>query len=163
MANIIISEAQAATLESEVAAILGILEALAAAGDSAVDCADLLRHYAGQIERIALMAGEAGLSGLQDAGLLFQEKLVELALCVRPLTADESPVLEEWPMLAISYLAAPGDPETSALLTAHLQNPVWNAPLPDEDAAILLELLQQSLPLTPEEPADPAKIGRAHV
>ena len=156
MANLIISEAQAATLESEVAAILGILEALAAAGDNAVDCADLLRRYAGQVEQIALMAGEAGLSGLQDAGLLFQEKLVELALCVRPLTADESQGLEEWPMLAISYLAAPGDPETSAMLTAHLQNPIWNAPLPDEDAAILLELLQQSPPLTPEEPADPA-------
>jgi len=71
LAHIIITEEQAATLEGEVAAILGILEALAAAGDSAVDCADLLRRYAGQIERIALMAGGAGLSGLQDAGLLF--------------------------------------------------------------------------------------------
>ena len=84
MANIIITEEQAATLESEVAAILGILEALAAAGDSAVDCADLLRRYAGQIEQIALVAGEAGLPGLQAVCGLFREQLAERALRIKP-------------------------------------------------------------------------------
>ena len=155
LAHLIITEEQAATLESEVAAILGILEALAAAGDSAVDCADLLRGYAGQIERIALAVDEAGLHGLHAVCGRFREQLAERALRVEPLTADESQGLEEWPMLAISYLMAPGDPESSAMLTAHLQNPIWSAPLPDADAAILLDLLQQSSPLTPEEPADP--------
>jgi chemosensory pili system protein ChpA (sensor histidine kinase/response regulator) len=138
-----VSEESIAALEAEVAQALGILESLPAENDSAdqEQVRAVIRRYIGQVERISLAASEAGLLGLQDTCLLFQENLTALDANARNLSDAERERLEEWPTLVIGYLMAPDDPQASEALLDHLQSPVWSMPLAVTEADVLRDLL----------------------
>ncbi|HRX69890.1 MAG: response regulator [Gammaproteobacteria bacterium] len=143
-----VSEESIAALEAEVAEALGILESLPAENDSAdqEQVRAVIRRYIGQVERISVAASEAGLLGLQDTCLLFQENLTVLDANARNLSDAERERLEEWPTLVIGYLMAPDDPQASEALLDHLQSPVWSMPLAVAEADVLRDLLTPTLP-----------------
>lgn len=120
----LVSEDQVAALEAEIAEILGILETLDEEG-----IAEGMRHYAEQLGRIGLMAGEMGLHGLQDVCRLFDQRLADLSRRGGPLSDPERERLEEWPLLAIAYLGDLHDPAGSEPLIDHLSSPDWATPL----------------------------------
>ena len=144
-----VSEESIAALEAEVAEALGILESLPAENDNAdqEQVRAVIRRYIGQVERIGLAASDAGLLGLQDTCLLFQENLTALDANARNLSDAERERLEEWPTLVIGYLMAPDDPQASEALLDHLQSPVWSMPLAGAEADVLRDLLTPTLPL----------------
>lgn len=131
-----VSEEQVAVLEAEVAGLLGILELLDENG-----AIEGIRCYAGQVERIGLMAGNAGFMGLRDVCLFFQEHLSNLDFRQQDMGDAVRERLEEWPILVIGYLGAPTDPQTSEPLIDHLCSPTWSTPLPETDAGVLRSML----------------------
>ncbi|MCB1821829.1 MAG: hypothetical protein KDI73_09665, partial [Candidatus Competibacteraceae bacterium] len=152
-----VSEESITVLEAEVAEALGILESLPAENDNAdqEQVRAVIRRYIGQVERIGLAASDAGLLGLQDTCLLFQETLTALDANARNLSDAERERLEEWPTLVIGYLMAPDDPQASEALLDHLQSPVWGMPLAAAEADVLRDLLTPTLP--PPLPALPGE------
>ena len=131
-----VSEEQVAVLEAEVAGLLGILELLDENG-----AIEGIRCYAGQVERIGLMAGNAGFMGLREVCLLFQEHLSDWDFHQQGMGDAVRERLEEWPILVIGYLGAPTDPQASEPLIDHLRSPAWSTPLPETDAGVLRSML----------------------
>ena len=101
-----------------------------------------LQRYLKELERLCDIAGERGYVGLQTACMVFQENVQ--ALLEHEIELDETMrgALGDWPELIRSYLEAPLSPDVSKLLTNHLQLPVWDEPLPQEDAEMISLLLQ---------------------
>jgi chemotaxis protein histidine kinase CheA/ActR/RegA family two-component response regulator len=140
-------------LVTQVAALVDILLETFAADDGStddvgsIDTTDIvaqgLERYARQVESIALMAESGALIGLAHVCRRYQVALEQLASCREALSESVRLALEEWPTLAMAYLEAPTDSEASAVLVAHLQNPVWALPLSVEDAELLRQLLVQ--------------------
>lgn len=140
----LVPEEDIAALEAEVAELLGILEMLPAVGDDRSDEEGVvagIRRYADQVERVGLAAGNAGFLGLRDVCLLFQENLANSDFRQQGLGDAMRERLEEWPILAIGYLGAPSDPQTSESLIDHLRSPVWNMTVSAEEARTLLDVL----------------------
>lgn len=140
----LVPEEDIAALEAEVAELLGILEMLPTVGDDGSDGESVvvgIRRYADQVERVGLAAGNAGFLGLRDVCLLFQENLANSDFRQQGLGDAMRERLEEWPILAIGYLGAPSDPQTSESLIDHLRSPVWNMTVSAEEARTLLDVL----------------------
>ena len=140
----LVPEEDIAALEAEVAELLGILEMLPAVGDDGSDGESVvagIRRYADQVERVGLAAGNAGFLGLRDVCLLFQENLANSDFRQQDLGDAMRERLEEWPILAIGYLGAPSDPQTSESLIDHLRSPVWNMTVSADEARTLLNVL----------------------
>ena len=140
----LVLEENIAALEAEVAELLGILEMLPTVGDDSSDRESVIagiRRYADQVERIGLAAGNTGFLGLRDVCLLFQENLANSDFRQQGLDDAMRERLEEWPILAIGYLGAPSDPQTSESLIDHLRSPVWNMTVSAEEARTLFDVL----------------------
>ncbi|MCP5458865.1 MAG: response regulator [Gammaproteobacteria bacterium] len=146
------SEGEAAqaqsTPETEVARLLIVLESLASSHDdtpATVTPEDMTR-YANQVERIGLTAGAQGQWGLQDVCLLLNMNLETLSARGEPLANVEfESLLATWPILAMDYLNAPADPETSQALVTHLQHSVWPTPLETDEARVLTSVLMSNV------------------
>lgn len=91
------------------------------------------------LESFGNLAGENNQLGLQDCSLLLQQQLQDIANN-GGLTEDQCVRLSDFPVLLESYLAE-HSPEHSNALLAILKADCWPAPLADEDADILRDML----------------------
>ena len=162
----LVSKEDIAALEAEVAELLGILEMLSTAGSDSSDGEAIvagIHCYAEQVERIGLMAGNAGFMGLRDVCLLFQEHLADLDFRQQGIGDAVRERLEEWPILVIGYLGAPTDPQASEPLIDHLHSPAWSIPLPEAEAGVLRGMLMYGAqaPDAAAEPMDEERAGIA--
>ncbi len=151
-------EEHAVVLESAIAQLLGVLELFPEedTSEAAVErTVDGLGRYSEQVAQIAHAASQAGLPGLQDICFLLQASLVSLATRGQVLEGAEREQLELWPALAMGYIADPGDVQARTLLVEYLQQPIWDIPLPADDAAVLLDLLGITMPAASESNAVP--------
>ena len=140
----LVPEEDIAALEAEVAELLGILEMLPAVDDDGSDEEGIvagIRRYADQVERVGLVAGNAGFLGLRDVCLLFQENLANSDFRQQGLGDVMRERLEEWPILAIGYLGDPSDLQSSESLIDHLRSPVWISPISAEESSALRDML----------------------
>ncbi|MCC7221456.1 MAG: hypothetical protein IT490_12100, partial [Candidatus Contendobacter sp.] len=140
----LVPEEDIAALEAEVAELLGILEMLPAVDDDGSDEEGIvagIRRYADQVERVGLVAGNAGFLGLRDVCLLFQENLANSDFRQQGLGDVMRERLEEWPILAIGYLGDPSDLQSSESLIEHLRSPVWISPISAEESSALRDML----------------------
>lgn len=81
-----------------------------------------LGKYINCIARIGMAAGATGFSGLRDACVIFQNYLRGLYGQNRILTAQERDVIEEWPILVMSYLSGNGDASSGEEIIRYLNN-----------------------------------------
>ena len=106
-----------------------------------VAASQYLDHYLDKLNRLCDMAGELKYAGLQNACWIYVENIQALCADDKQLDDRLSATLETWPELVLNYLALPGDLATGKALIDHLQLPVWNSPLPPQEAEILEILL----------------------
>ena len=88
-------------------AIDELMEAVASASatDSTETAQALLKRYIPLTQRIASLAAQCGLAGLHSVCALVETNLLLLQDDPRPLSAEESAMLEAWPMLLLGYAA----------------------------------------------------------
>ncbi len=104
---------------------------------------DFIARYSAQVERINNAAEAAGLLGLQNVGLLFQDALTRMGERDHALNDETRHLLEIWPALVLGYIESP-NPQTSLALVEHLQNPLWPEPLTPDDGQTMVDLLLQN-------------------
>uniref|UniRef100_UPI003D26EC2D hypothetical protein n=1 Tax=Methylophaga lonarensis TaxID=999151 RepID=UPI003D26EC2D len=118
-------------------------EALANLGLSIQACApgtsDNIPSVCQALETFGNLAGDNGFLGLQDCSLLLQQQLQDIA-DNGGLTEIQYTCLSGWPGLLESYLAERNSGNAEALLSC-LKTDCWPAPLTDDDAAILVDML----------------------
>ena len=130
------------SLESMLAALAASVEQnIPADGADAVLLADVLEQYVRQVAEISEAVDNTAFSALQDICMIMTSHLRELIESHRDIGAQEYELLEFWPVLIMTYVQAPTDPETIEPLLAHLQNPCWETPVPDDYAQLLRDLL----------------------
>lgn len=100
-----------------------------------------LKQYLEQLARFSNLAGELDCVGLQSACLVHQESIQTLLNQDKPLDAQLLAILEDWPRLIRSHLESPLDETVVKTIIGYLQLPVWNNPLPAEDAEMIDMLL----------------------
>ncbi|MEZ5582098.1 MAG: Hpt domain-containing protein [Candidatus Competibacteraceae bacterium] len=146
--------------EAEIALLISILESVPEQA-TAAETSEYIERYGQQVERIGIAAG-LQMPGLQDVCLLFQEALVGLRERGDVLNDMERELLESWPMLVMSYLESPTEPETCAALVNYLQSPVWPTPLTPQDAenlqSVLLPQHAESIPQLESEVETPGLV-----
>jgi len=132
-------------LRTEVAELINILMATFASDEIASDDMTIvalgIERYEQQVEQIATTAEIGDWLGLYNICVLYQATLVPLVSHPESLSEQVLMLLESWPSLVMSYLEAPGSPDTSSTLIEHLQDPAWMAPLQTDEAEILKEIL----------------------
>ena len=111
--------------------LMALMPASSAAAENADAAAALLREYGDLVQRIGQLAWDSGLTGLQAVCALVETNLLLLHGEKRPLTADESALLEGWPMLLLGYLSNRADRESSTSLLQNLSS-TWLMTLPEE-------------------------------
>jgi chemotaxis protein histidine kinase CheA/ActR/RegA family two-component response regulator len=103
--------------------------------------ADALEQYVRQVTEISEAVDNTAFSALQDICMIMTSHLRELIESHRDIGTQEYDLLEFWPVLIMTYVQTPSDPETREQLLAHLQNPNWVTPVPDDYTEFLRELL----------------------
>ncbi|MEZ5591348.1 MAG: ATP-binding protein [Gammaproteobacteria bacterium] len=138
--------AEPAGLEAVQSGIATLLDILAPAleDNSPATLNLILRRFAEQLHKISDNAVAAGMLGFYDLSLLFAEQLNQISEREDDCSQDELALLEEWPTLAMCYLDAPSDPANAQALIEHMTSSAWRAPMQAEEAAMLLDMLQQS-------------------
>ncbi len=130
------------SLESMLAALVASVEQnIPADGADAVLLEDALEQYVRQVAEISEAVDNTVFSALQDICMIMTSHLRELIESHRDIGAQEYELLEFWPVLVMTYVQAPTDPETIEPLIAHLQDPCWITPVPDDYAQLLRNLL----------------------
>ena len=126
----------------ELSVALAVLEELAQdfpnAGEPLQD--EQLHRFRAELIRVGEAAGVAGLVGLQDVCLLFDE-----AVAVVGEQAEQTgciDLLKVWPQLARDYLNDPHSGTVAQRLIESLCDSRWPAPLGKDEAEMLRELLQ---------------------
>lgn len=153
-ADMQLSDTQRTTLEAEVAALIDLLMANYAIGDSdePVLAASSIDGYRRQLERLGEVAGQSGFTILQlgCAQLAHQLQGLEPADSPASATVDEPlrDLLETWPTLVMGCLDAPD--ETAETLIGLLQEPGWPTPATAEE---LQRITASAVADPPQEPA----------
>ena len=119
-------------------------DALAAAQGVEFD-ARQCREFASAAARVSELAGDAGLTGLHDAGRMFGEVLSGIGDLVTPISQDLHRGLLEWPGLIRAYVDAPTNVDASEALVAHLASPAFKIHNFELEAPILRAMLQSSI------------------
>ncbi|MFO1372413.1 MAG: response regulator [Candidatus Competibacteraceae bacterium] len=102
---------------------------------------EALTQYAEQVERFTDATAAVGLVGLSEACARIHTNALVLAARQQALTADDSEMLENWPLHVLNYLQAFHDQSICQALTACLQDSRWPEPLPATDVPALIEAL----------------------
>jgi chemosensory pili system protein ChpA (sensor histidine kinase/response regulator) len=100
-----------------------------------------LEQYLELLVRFSDLAGELDYVGLQSACLVHQESIKTLLNHDKPLDAQLLVILEDWPRLIRNHLESPLDTTFVKAIIDHLQLPVWDNPLPADDADMIDMLL----------------------
>lgn len=104
---------------------------------------------ADRIELLGMSIASAGLMGLMDVCMLFQNGLRQLAKREKPLTKDEQVVIEEWTTHLISYLSYPTDPQITDQLINYLSTIPWSEPMSEDEMMTLrLMLIPENIEVT---------------
>ncbi|MDD4927973.1 MAG: response regulator [Gallionella sp.] len=112
--------------------------------------ASLLTSYSELAEKIGQLAWDCGLEGLQSVCAMFEANLLFMQGGARVITADESAILERWPLLLFDYLTHRADLVSSTALLQSLP-----MALSEESAACeLAHLMGQAI--TPASSAAPS-------
>ena len=114
--------------------------ASASATDSTETAQALLKRYIPLTQRIAGLAAQCGLAGLHSVCALVETNLLLLQDDPRPLSAEESAMLEAWPMLLLGYAANHADQDSSLALLQSL-SAGWPITLPLDSTTEELQLL----------------------
>lgn len=134
------------------------LEPVVTASDGDAEArSEALVGYAESAARLAEATEALGFNGLQQACIALSDNLLALSGEPRPLTAVEYGLAATWPKQAMAYLQAVGSPTACQALVAHLQDSDWPNPLPTEEAAELLTLLQTPRIALPEAEGEEAR------
>ncbi|MCB1714752.1 MAG: hypothetical protein KDK04_17075, partial [Candidatus Competibacteraceae bacterium] len=123
-----IAEQDRLKLEAELADVVAILMDSYDSGGTGL-APPITQAYAARIAHIGEQAKDAGLAGLSLACSVLQQRLQPYS--DRPAGGTIQELLEEWPVLAMSYLAEPADEQQLHDLLQHLQSDAWELPLPD--------------------------------
>ncbi|MCP4406644.1 MAG: hypothetical protein GY807_02585, partial [Gammaproteobacteria bacterium] len=130
------------SLEPMLAALVASVEQnIPVDGADALHPTEALEQYIRQVTEISEAVDNTAFSALQEICMIMTSHLLELIESHRDIGAEEYELLELWPVLVMTYLQAPSDPETIEPLIAHLQNPCWVTPAPDDYAQLLRDLL----------------------
>jgi chemosensory pili system protein ChpA (sensor histidine kinase/response regulator) len=105
-----------------------------------------LDSYLKTLDDLCERAGKLEYTGLQSACLCLAENVRNLLGSAQQLDDPLRSVLENWPELLLNYLATPGDEGIARSLIEQLQLPVWDIPLPAEDAEMIEILLAGERP-----------------
>lgn len=144
-------------------------ELIVSAADIEQDAAEagrILSRYSELVQRIGELAWNSGLPALQSVCAILETNLMLLGEEGRALTSGERELLEEWPMLLLSYQIHHADRESSNALLQHLSSGAWPMPLPEASAAEELPALMgesaslaaPSIPASVSVPASPASV-----
>jgi chemotaxis protein histidine kinase CheA/ActR/RegA family two-component response regulator len=137
------------SLRAQVAELIDILMSMLASDET--DTCDMatiaqgLERYMQQVERIAITAEAGEWMGLHNICVLYQATLAPLISNPDALSEQILMLLESWPSLVMSYLEAPGSPDTRSTLIEHLQDAAWMAPLQADEAEILKDILAEQV------------------
>ena len=108
--------------------------------------------YSDYLNRFGEATGAVGFLGLQQVVSMLQENISLLGARRRVLSSEKQELLVEWSSHACLYLNAPYDTSTCEALVNWLKTTAWPIPLSEDEAAILLALLQS--PDIPEPEID---------
>lgn len=101
-----------------------------------------LDHYLEKLKKLSDRAGELEYVGLQNACLVCEENIHALRKRDKKLDEQMHATLDAWPELVRNYLELPLDSPGDKGITNYLQLPVWDMPLPSQDAEMIDILLQ---------------------
>ena len=96
---------------------------------------------ADRIELLGMSIATAGLMGLMDVCMIFQNGLRNLAKREKTLTDDEQIIIEEWTSHLIAYLTYPTDHDVVDNLVTYLGEIPWSDPLSDDELSTLRFML----------------------
>jgi chemosensory pili system protein ChpA (sensor histidine kinase/response regulator) len=111
--------------------------------DSPVADSLYLDAYMEKLNKLCIITEELNYAGLQNACLVYAENIRTLSGGNKKLNTQMRMALEAWPDIVINYLGAPYDSTLRKALTQHLQLPVWDIPLPQQDAEVIEILLEE--------------------
>ena len=124
---IALAEQDRLALEAELAELVAILMD-SQGNDSAGGLAlSTLQAYAKRLNNFGRQANIHGLHGLSQLCQVLQQRLESIQAPFADPAARE--LLEEWPILAMGYLADPADEQYISILLENLQAPAWGEPL----------------------------------
>ena len=104
---------------------------------------------ADRIELLGMSIATAGLIGLMDVCIIFQNGLRELARREKQLTDEEQILLEEWTSYFIAYLSNPTDEATVDQLVDYLNKLPWSDSISEDEMLTLrLMLVPESIEVT---------------
>lgn len=116
------------SIKAEVLDVLSVLtesfDPDADAGEQVEAHHQALGKYINCIARIGMAAGATGFSGLRDTCVIFQQYLRNLHAQHRLLTAQERDLIEEWPILVMSYLSGNEGSSSGEEIIRYLHNVV---------------------------------------
>gem|GEM_PF-4298262 len=113
----------------------------------AVGVREYIDVYQELAAKIAEEAVKADYSGLYELWMYYQEGVASLSQGKTKLEAEAVELLESWPRLIMAYLKEPEALQHGEALVTHLRHPLLSLPVSDEDAAVLMMMLDDSQPL----------------
>ena len=96
---------------------------------------------ADRIELLGMSIATAGLMGLMDVCMIFQNGLRQLAQREKALTEEEQIIIEEWTSHLIAYLTNPTNEEIVNHLVDYLNNMPWSDKMSEEEVMTLRFML----------------------
>ncbi len=108
---------------------------------------DDLATLATRTERYGYACQAAGLQGLSEVMQQVHSNLLQLELENTDIAAQQSRLLKTWPLVAIDYLEALGDPDAGDALARLLADPRWPVPLESNQCELLARSLAAMLPV----------------
>jgi len=140
------TETQTAVTDAAILlAAVGELAALAAGpslGEGALSEVAHLDLYLGRLEWVSERAGDLGYPGLQEACLLFQEKIQARRASGAGQDDSLPGALAAWPELMRRYLQQPPGTGGTQALVDYLALPIWAEPLAPDEMDILQAVLR---------------------